>query len=134
MSDESAYLAIAGICISSGLYTFSRNQWYTFQQRQSTQIKTAISIMIYKKVVKLSKSSFEKTSIGQILNMLTNDLNRIDDCGYVAWYLVVAPVQAVIVMFLLWGYLGWAAVAGLATLFLFIPFQAAMGRLFSRFR
>lgn len=82
----------------------------------------------------MAKSSFEKTSVGQVLNILANDLNRFDELGHVMIYILVAPVQSLIVLYILWGYLDVASVGGLVILFMFIPFQGLMGRWFNRFR
>ena len=82
----------------------------------------------------MAKSSFEKTSVGQVLNILANDLNRFDELGHVMIYILVAPIQSLIVLYILWGYLDVASVGGLVILFLFIPFQGLMGRWFNRFR
>ncbi|CAG2179010.1 unnamed protein product, partial [Oppiella nova] len=49
-------------------------------------------------------------------------------------YLVLGPIQAVIIAYIMWTHLGWSAFVGVALLVPFIPFQLIMGRLFSRFR
>ena len=102
--------------------------------RHAMNVRSAITILVYDKILKLSKSSFEDTSIGHILNVVANDLNRIDDiCVYLV-YLMAAPLQSIIVITILWHYIGSACLGGMVILFLFLPFQAVMGRLFNKFR
>lgn len=97
--------------------------------------KTALTILIYKKVLRLSKNSFEKTSVGQILNILANDMQRLDDLGFLAPYYYCSPLQAIIVIYVMWKYyLGIACLGGAVLMILFIPFQAVMGRMFNKFR
>ncbi|CAG2121106.1 unnamed protein product, partial [Medioppia subpectinata] len=48
--------------------------------------------------------------------------------------LFVAPLQAAIVLYLLWTHLRWACLAGMGILVLFIPFQILMGRMFRSIR
>ena len=131
---QKAYLAAGAICISSIFETFGRNHYQLLVRRVALNCRTSLTMLVYKKILRLSKSSFEKTSVGQILNILANDLNRFDELGHIMIYILIAPIQSVIVMYIMWGYLGIASVGGLVILFLFIPFQGVMGRLFNIFR
>lgn len=121
--------AVFGICT-----TLSKHQWLTSVQRYGMYAKSALTVLIYKKILRLSKSSFEKTSVGQILNMLANDLSRLDEISHTFCYLFVGPIQTVVVIIIMWQYLGVACLGGIVILLLFIPFQGMMGRLFSKFR
>ena len=49
-------------------------------------------------------------------------------------YLYHGPIQAIIILAILWNYFGYACLAGFGVLILFIPFQGMMGRLFGRVR
>lgn len=48
--------------------------------------------------------------------------------------LIIAPLQTIICVVILWRYLEWACIGGIVVLCLFIPFQAMMGRLFGSVR
>ena len=93
-----------------------------------------MTILVYKKILLLSMSSFDNTSVGQVLNILANDFNRFDELGHVLIYIVIAPIQSIIVMIIMWHHVNIACLGGLVILFLFIPFQGLMGKLFNRFR
>lgn len=129
-----AYWSVFGLCITSVILTFGKHQWFVLVQRQGMDVRCALTIMIYKKLLRLSKNAIEKTSTGQILNILANDLSRFEEISFQLWYLVVAPIQAITVVYIIWGYLSYSCLGGVAILFLFIPFQALMGRLFSKYR
>lgn len=129
-----AYWSVFGVCITSVFLTLGKHQWFVLVNRQGMNIRSALTMMIYKKMLRLSKNSLEKTSNGQILNILANDLERFAEFAWSFWYLVVAPVQAITVIYLIWQYLGIACIGGVVILFLFIPLQALMGRLFSKYR
>lgn len=79
-------------------------------------------------------SSFDNTSVGQVLNILANDFNRFDELGHVLIYILIAPIQSIIVICIMWQFVDMACVGGMVILFMFIPFQGLMGRLFNRFR
>ena len=89
---------------------------------------------MYKKALKLSRASVGQTAVGQIVNIMSNDVNRFDEFTIFASYLVVAPIQTAIIVYIVWTYLDVACLAGIGLLLLFIPFQALMGRLFSGVR
>lgn len=129
-----AYYATIGICVSSILETFGRNHYQFLVRRIALNCRTSLTVLVYKKILKLSKSSFESTSVGQVLNILANDLNRFDELGHVMVYIVIAPIQSIIVLYIISQYLGLACIGGMIILFLFIPLQGLMGKLFNQFR
>jgi ATP-binding cassette subfamily C (CFTR/MRP) protein 4 len=65
-----------------------------------------------------------KTTIGQLVNLLSNDVNRFDICMGMLHYIWIGPLQLTIVIYILWGYFGWPCLAGVALLVLFVPFQS----------
>lgn len=54
--------------------------------------------------------------------------------AYFAHSPVVAPLQLALVTYLLWLQLSWSCLIGLGILFLFIPVQGVMGKLFQTVR
>ena len=49
-------------------------------------------------------------------------------------FLWLGPLEAVVVLYLLWQYVGPASLAGFSFLILLIPVQGSMGKIFSSFR
>ncbi|CAG2104616.1 unnamed protein product [Medioppia subpectinata] len=98
------------------------------------RIRVACCALIYRKSMRLSHSSLGQTTVGQILNIMSNDVHRFDQFAQYSRALFVAPLQAVIVLYLLWPYLRWACLTGMGILVLFIPFQVLMGRMFRSIR
>ena len=74
-----AFTAAGVICLSSILETFGRNHYQLHVRRIALNCRTSMTMLVYKKILRLSKSSFEKTSVGQILNILANHMNRFDE-------------------------------------------------------
>ena len=103
-------------------------------QRVGCRWRVAVSALIYQKSLKLSRASVGKTAASQITNILANDANRIDEFSTAGMYLFIAPVQTVIIIYVVWGYLKVASLVGLVILLFFIPFQGVMGKLFSKVR
>lgn len=98
--------------------------------------RVAACYMIYKKALRLSQSAMSETTVGQMVNLLSNDVNRFDQVAQMLPYIVLAPLQATIVIAILLAfYLGvYPTLASLAAILLYVLVQTSMGRGFSRFR
>ena len=129
-----AHICIALISISSIILTILFHHGFVQHNRHGNKARTAITHLMYKKLLRLHKSAFEETDIGQIVNILANDLNRCEDLGWLSVYLVLGPVVCVINLVCTYFYLGYSALTGFVILLIFIQFQGFMGRLFSKYR
>uniref|UniRef100_A0A4W5MSH2 Multidrug resistance-associated protein 4 n=1 Tax=Hucho hucho TaxID=62062 RepID=A0A4W5MSH2_9TELE len=82
----------------------------------------------------LSSAAMGKTTTGQIVNLLSNDVNKFDEVTIFLHFLWVGPLQAAAVLGLLWVEIGPSCLAGMAVLVILMPTQTMFGRLFSKFR
>lgn len=105
-------------------------------QHTGMKIRIACCHLIYRHSLKLSNAAIGQTTVGQMVNLLTNDVNRFDVALNYIQFLVIAPLQAIIaVVVLSTMYLGfYSTAAGSALLLLYVPFQSLMGRWFGRLR
>ncbi|CAL8104325.1 unnamed protein product [Orchesella dallaii] len=96
-------------------------RYYTFVI--SMRCRIACSSLIYRKQLRLSKSAQGKTTIGQITNLLSNDVNRFDmNLLYFPW-LLTSLFQMGLFSIFLWREFGIASLAGLSLVLLLIPIQ-----------
>lgn len=134
VSKQMAWLCIGGIngCM---LCTIALDHpMIQVAQRLGCRWRVAASALIYQKALKLSRASVGQTAASQITNILANDANRFDEFAGTGMYLLIAPVQTCVIMYIAWTYLGVSSIVGLVCLLLFIPFQSLMGKLFSQVR
>uniref|UniRef100_A0A4W4ELJ6 ATP-binding cassette, sub-family C (CFTR/MRP), member 4 n=1 Tax=Electrophorus electricus TaxID=8005 RepID=A0A4W4ELJ6_ELEEL len=82
----------------------------------------------------LSSVAMVHTTTGQIVNLLSNDVNRFDEVTIFLHFLWVGPLQAAAVIGLLWQEIGPSCLAGMAVLIFLMPLQTLFGQLFSKFR
>lgn len=89
-------------------------------------MKTRIACcsLIYRKALRLSKTALGDTTVGQVVNLLSNDVNRFDNAAMFLHYLWLGPLETLIVGYLTYNELGVSAIIGVACLLLFIPLQS----------
>ncbi|XP_023565420.1 multidrug resistance-associated protein 4 isoform X2 [Octodon degus] len=75
-----------------------------------------------------------KTTTGQIVNLLSNDVNKFDQVTIFLHFLWAGPLQAIAVTALLWMEIGVSCLAGMAVLIILLPLQSCIGKLFSSLR
>ncbi|XP_047362116.1 ATP-binding cassette sub-family C member 4-like isoform X4 [Vespa velutina] len=102
---------IVSVCIFHHVYFKS--------QEIGMQIRIACSSLIYKKILRLSKTALmQTTNGGQILNILSNDMNRFDTVLIYLHYLWIGPIQLVVVTYIMWTMIGSSTFFGIACLLL----------------
>nr|XP_025953117.1 cystic fibrosis transmembrane conductance regulator [Dromaius novaehollandiae] len=98
------------------------------------QMRIAMFSLIYKKTLKLSSRVLDKISTGQLVSLLSNNLNKFDEGLALAHFVWIAPLQVVLLMGLLWEMLQASAFSGLAFLIIMVLFQAWLGRKMVKYR
>uniref|UniRef100_A0A5G2QUH8 Multidrug resistance-associated protein 4 n=1 Tax=Sus scrofa TaxID=9823 RepID=A0A5G2QUH8_PIG len=112
-------------------WAFLHHLYFYHIQRVGMRLRVAVCHMIYRKALRLSNLATRETSTGQIVNLLSNDVNRFDQVTMFLHFLWVGPLQAVAVTALLWMEVGISCLAGMAVLILLLLLQSCIGKLFS---
>ena len=84
--------------------------------------------------LRLSKKALGESTIGQMVNLLSNDVSRFDFSTIFIHYLWCGPLQFLIIMYLTWLSIGNATFVGGVLILAFVPFQSWVGKKFSQFR
>ncbi|XP_075333092.1 ATP-binding cassette sub-family C member 4-like [Odontesthes bonariensis] len=129
-----AYGYAAAMSVSTFGLTILQHLYYYHVLRIGMKIRVAMCHMIYRKALRLSSESMGRTTTGQIVNLLSNDVNRFDEITLNLHYLWVGPLQAAVIVVFLWHEIGLSCLAGMATIALMMPVQAWFGKLFGIFR
>ncbi|XP_029303230.1 LOW QUALITY PROTEIN: multidrug resistance-associated protein 4-like [Cottoperca gobio] len=124
----------AAMCLSSFALTVLQHLYYYCVQRTGMKIRVAMCHMIYRKALGLSSESMGQTTTGQIVNLLSNDVNRFDEITLNLHYLWVGPLEAMVIIVFLWYQIGPSCLAGMVILSLMMPVQSLFGKLFGIFR
>ncbi|KAG5204288.1 hypothetical protein JEQ12_002264 [Ovis aries] len=129
-----AYGYAAGLSACVLLWAVLHHLYFYHMQRVGMRLRVAVCHMIYRKALRLSSSAMGKTTTGQVVNLLSNDVNRFDQVMMFLHYLWVGPLQAVAVIALLWMEIGISCLAGIAVLIILLLLQICFGKLFSSLR
>ncbi|XP_043334217.1 ATP-binding cassette sub-family C member 4-like isoform X2 [Cervus canadensis] len=129
-----AYGYAAGLSACVLVWAILHHVYFYHIQRVGMRLRVAVCHMIYRKALCLSSSTMGKTTTGQIVNLLSNDVNRFDQVTIFLHYLWVGPLQAIAVTTLLWMEIGISCLAGMAVLIILLLLQSFFGMLFSSFR
>ena len=144
-----AYLYATGVVLGSALFTITNHTYFFGVLCVGMKIRIAACSLVYKKVSRsqvslhytlmsnlatidsifvsqsllLSQKALGQTTIGQMVNLLSNDVNRFDFSVLLLHYLWVGPLQALICVVILYQLIGPSCFAGFSILILFVPFQ-----------
>uniref|UniRef100_A0A8D0HQJ0 Cystic fibrosis transmembrane conductance regulator n=1 Tax=Sphenodon punctatus TaxID=8508 RepID=A0A8D0HQJ0_SPHPU len=130
-----AYYLGIGLCLLFIVRTLLLHPAIFGLHHLGMQMRIAMFSLIYKKVVfPLSSRVLDKISTGQLVSLLSNNLNKFDEGLALAHFVWIAPLQVVLLMGLLWETLEAAAFCGLAFLIILALFQAWLGRKMMKYR
>lgn len=92
-------------------------------QHLSMKMRIACSSLVYRKSLKLSKTALGRTTVGHVVNLLSNDVSKFDQGFVLAHFIWIGPIEAGIGTYLLWQEIKLAALFGTMFLLSFVPIQ-----------
>ncbi|XP_018570688.1 probable multidrug resistance-associated protein lethal(2)03659 [Anoplophora glabripennis] len=92
-------------------------------QHISMKLRVACSSVVYRKILRLSRTALGNTTVGQLVNLLSNDVSKFDQGFVLAHFVWVGPIQVGVGTWLLYREIGMAALFGVAFLVSFVPLQ-----------
>ena len=141
VSLTSAYLYGTGVVAMAALYTFTHHPYFFGVMHCGMKIRIACCSLLYRKVrihpkrnfgnthlqvqaLKLSNSALGQTTVGQMVNLLSNDVNRFDLSVLFNHYLWAGPLQLTVITAILCTKIGPSALVGAALLIAAVPLQS----------
>ncbi|SPP86203.1 probable multidrug resistance-associated protein lethal(2)03659 isoform X2 [Drosophila guanche] len=127
-SIEAAYYYAGGVILCSALNVIIMHPYMLGTMHVGLKMRVGMCSMIYRKALRLSKTALGDTTAGHVVNLMSNDVGRLDLATIFVHYLWVGPLETVFITFLMYQEIGIAAVFGVAFMLLFIPLQAYLGK------
>ncbi|CAG9768551.1 unnamed protein product [Ceutorhynchus assimilis] len=132
ISEAYMYAALLSVTTLTQVSFIHHAMFHIFHMGMKLRVATVA--VVYRKAIRLSNSALAETTIGQMVNLISNDVSRFENCTYNVHNLWIGPIQLFILFFLLYSYAGWTGLTGIAILLCVIPFQIWMGKKASVFR
>ncbi|EFA04298.2 putative multidrug resistance-associated protein lethal(2)03659-like Protein [Tribolium castaneum] len=98
------------------------------------KMRVACCSLIYRKTLRLDLVSLAGPTVGNVVNLMSNDVNRFDLSVLYFHYLWIAPLQMIFFLLIMYKEIEVAAVVGISAILCVIPLQAWFGNRTSRFR
>ncbi|CAG2110844.1 unnamed protein product, partial [Medioppia subpectinata] len=131
---DHACMASGGVCLCTILYIMFFHTTLTRFMQLGMRARNACCTLMYKKSLKLNRLSMGKTTVGQMINLMSNDANRFDEFALFASYFIISPIQTAITIYIMYTYMGWASLVPVVLIIVLIVFQLFMGKMFSKVR
>ncbi|CAH0564200.1 unnamed protein product [Brassicogethes aeneus] len=104
------------------------------QTTKSEAIKTSFCSLIYRKALKLSPASYLDISLGNIVTLVTKDVQTFESSIWLPNEMCVAFIQTIMVCFLIYLKMGVTSLIGLGVFFVGLPLQIYCGKVVGRMR
>ncbi|CAG5116646.1 unnamed protein product, partial [Candidula unifasciata] len=129
-----AYVLSLGLMVTgllrSMLFTHSMNR----SAIMAMHMKTALVGAIYKKALTISSYAKRGSTVGEIVNLMSVDCQRLQEIGTLFIFLLSTPVQCIFAVILLYNSIGISVLTGLALMLLLVPFNAWIANQQKRFQ
>ncbi|XP_067942300.1 multidrug resistance-associated protein 1-like [Watersipora subatra] len=118
----------------SSFSTLVFNAMFTLYMKCRTRVRATLIAAVYKKALRLSADARQKSSTGEIVNLMSVDVERIAHFVYEGWVFIIVPIQICVVIYMLHRSMGNSIFAGVAILLVAAPVSFAIGILQRKIR
>lgn len=95
-----AYFYATAVVFASAFNVILMHPYLLSQMHLGMKMRVAMCSMIYRKSLRLSKNALGETTVGQVVNLLSNDVGRLDIAIIFLHFLWVGPIETVLPVFL----------------------------------
>ncbi|XP_005190478.1 probable multidrug resistance-associated protein lethal(2)03659 [Musca domestica] len=123
-----AFLYALGVILTSAGSVFLMHPNMLGIVHTGMKVRVAICSMIYRKALRLSKSAMVNTTSGQMVNLISNDVGRLDTSVLHMHFIWIGPLEIFLVTYFIYQEIGASSLIGVAVMLLFVPIQGYMGK------
>lgn len=108
---------------------------YLRQRLMGARMRIGCCSLVYRKTLRLSMRTVGGTPAGHLINLISNDVSRLDYALVFAHYIWILPIHAVVTCYIVWLQVGVPALVGVLGLLLkTVPVQMALSKLTAALR
>jgi len=115
------WFEVAGLGIFPFLTSILQTRSQTLFQHAAVFVRTAVSTVLYEKSLNVSAAARAATSTGQVVNMMSNDTTQLQRFIQFGGMTLVAPIQIVIALILIYRQVGQATWVGVGFMIVLAP-------------
>ncbi|KAJ3361258.1 Multidrug resistance-associated protein 4, partial [Allomyces arbusculus] len=117
----------AGLALAMLMFSILESHFMMHAYRIGIRARVAVTAFLYSHLLTLSGATLPP--VGQTLNVISNDAQRLEDAAPFLIFTVLGPLETCIVIGITWIYMGWAAAAAFGTLIVMLLLVSTnMGR------
>ncbi|CAG7728837.1 unnamed protein product, partial [Allacma fusca] len=120
------YFYAALLLATDMVSNLTRNQHLYVMFMTAYRIKAAVMSAVYRKALVVSNATRRERTTGEIVNLMSVDVNKIGDLVPFICILWGAPIQIAIALYFLWGILGPSSLASIGVMVLLIPINTVV--------
>ncbi|XP_053804481.1 ATP-binding cassette sub-family C member 2 [Vidua chalybeata] len=129
VSDEDSfawqgYLYAILLFLTAVIQSLCLQQHFSLCFQLGINVRASLIAAIYKKSLTMSGATRKESTVGETVNLMSADAQRFMDLANFIHQLWSSPLQIILSIVFLWGELGPAVLAGIATLVLLLPINA----------
>jgi ATP-binding cassette subfamily C (CFTR/MRP) protein 4 len=122
------------ICFSITINCIVHHPFFLYANMTGLKMRVSLAGLVYKKAFRLNTKGLDNNSSGQLMNIISADCSRIESCILFCPYIFIAPIELLIVIGILVNVVHWSMLAGLFIIFLSLPIQSVLGKVFDHLR
>lgn len=132
--ERDGYLYAFGIVIT-GMAQSLLHQW-SYYNAWILGLRMRISLVniLFDKSLRIDLGVLSKRTSGSLLNLVSTDVERLQGLPQFTPYLLVAPIESAVTLYLCWRQVGPSALAGVGVILACVPFMSFLSKKFGAFR
>ncbi|CAD6992115.1 unnamed protein product [Ceratitis capitata] len=112
--EYTVYIYAMGVVLSNAMNVLLRHPYMLGIQHIGMKARIAVCNLIYRKALRLNRNALGGTTIGQVVNLISNDVGRLDTSIMHVHVLWVGPIEIFVVAVLMYKEIGVASLFGVA--------------------
>jgi len=92
-------------------------------------LSTICLYIYFIQALRLSQKSLNETTVGQVINLISNDVSRFDLAVTTMQFIWIGPLLTIVITYFLWLEIGVSSLIGVSVFLFFIPLQCMLKKL-----
>lgn len=124
MTKAEAYWYATGVVVVTVLNVVYLHGYMFYIQQLGLKLRISVCSLLYRKSLKLSHTSLQKITNGNIVTLMSKDVYSFDSAIMFAHDMWIGVIQIIIMTYIMYEQIGIASIVGIAFLVALIPVQS----------